>query len=320
MITLQKQSGRDFIVLNLSDPQLSDSEWESGNKNGVILTQTVKELVKRLHPDLITVSGDIAWAGQRKSYRRFADLMESFSIPWAPIWGNHDNQGGAEEVDSVADEFIARPHCVYEKGEPSLGNGNYVIKIDENGKTIAAVIMMDTHDRAPFTDEGGKSSDEWAKLIPEQLDWYAEQIKALGGVESTIITHIPIYAYREAFDAAFNAALDPKTITPDNSRGCWNKGYEDSFGVKYEGICSYPADEGMFALIRELGSTTQFITGHDHVNNYSVFYNGMRFTYSLKAGAGCYWNERLNGGTVLTISDGRPMSVRHEFVDPRKFI
>ena len=107
MIFLKKEQERDFVILNLTDPQLHDREWESGQIERDILMRTVTELVERVKPDLITISGDISWAGDNKAYDAFADLMDSFQLPWAPVWGNHDNQGGPEFVESVARRYMA---------------------------------------------------------------------------------------------------------------------------------------------------------------------------------------------------------------------
>ena len=58
MFTLKKIPDRDFLVLNISDPQLGDNEWEEGSKEKSILEYTVKTLVEKTSPDLITVSGE----------------------------------------------------------------------------------------------------------------------------------------------------------------------------------------------------------------------------------------------------------------------
>jgi len=320
MITLQKKPGKDFRILNLTDPQLGTSEWEEGHKNRKILVQTITELVKKVDPDLITVTGDLAWAGHNEAYDAIADLLDSFGRPWAPVWGNHDNQGGAESVDAVASRYLTHPLCVYEKGDPVMGNGNYVIAIEENGKIVEGVIMMDSHDRMPYTAPDGTESNEWAKLIPEQLVWYREQIEMLekqGCHDTTMMMHIPIYAFREAWAAAVKPDLDPKSVTPETSAdpANWNEEYAGSFGVKYEGICSYPADEGMFDVMLELGSTKHILCGHDHVNNYVINYKGVKFVYSLKTGAGCYWNPILNGGTVLSVTENGVSDLWHEYID-----
>lgn len=319
MITLKKTPGRDFIILNISDPQLGNEEWEENHQNRKILTSTMTELVNRVHPNLITVSGDLSWAGHTHAYRMLADFLDTFQIPWAPVWGNHDNQNGPEFIDSIVKEYLSHAYCVYEKGDSALGNGNYVIAIEENGKTVEGVIMMDSHDRMPYTNEAGETSDAWAKLIPEQLVWYREQIKQLekmGCTDTTMIMHIPIYAYRDAFAAAFHSDMDPYKITVEESYTgiCWNEGYKNSFGVGYEGICSYPANDGVFDIIKELGSTKHVLCGHDHVNNWAVNYDGVQLIYSMKLGPGCYWNPALNGGTVLRVNSIGVAEIRHEYV------
>ncbi len=319
MITLQKKPGRDFIILNLTDPQLGTEEWAEGHKNRAILIHTLTELVKTVDPDLITVTGDLAWAGHDASYDAFADFLDSFGRPWAPVWGNHDNQGGAEYIESLVTRYLTHPLCVYEKGDPALGNGNYVIAIEENGRVVEGIIMMDSHDRAPYTTPDGKETDDWAKLIPEQLVWYREQVEMLaklGCHDTTVMLHIPIYAYRQAWEAA-NAAADPASVKPENSAdpANWNEGYRNSFGVLYESICSYPEDEGMFDLMTELGSTKHIVCGHDHVNNFVIPYKGVKFIYGLKTGAGCYWNPGLNGGTVLRVTENGVSDVWHRYVD-----
>ncbi|MBQ1954659.1 MAG: metallophosphoesterase, partial [Clostridia bacterium] len=247
-------------------------------------------------------------------------LVDVFARPWAPVWGNHDNQKGPESIEALVDRYLTHPYCVYEKGDPALGNGNYVIAIEEEGKIVEGVIMMDSHDRMPYTNEKGETSEAWAKLIPEQLVWYREQIemlKALGCNDTTVMMHIPIYAYNDAWNAAFNAKLDPNSITSENSANAenWNKGYEGSFGVKYEGICSYPSDEGMFDVICELGSTKHVVSGHDHVNSFVISYKGVKLIYGLKTGAGCYWKPELNGGTVFRVTEKGVSDVWHSYVD-----
>ncbi|MGM9625633.1 MAG: metallophosphoesterase family protein [Eubacteriales bacterium] len=319
MFLLKKTAGKDFLVLNLSDPQLGNDEWEEGG-NCRILKKTVGELIERVRPDLITVSGDLSWAGNDRAYDMLADYLDSFSVPWAPVWGNHDNQGGPAYIDSLADRYLSHPYCLYEKGDPALGNGNYVIGIMQNDRIVSAILMMDSHDRLDYTDTDGETRTAWAKLYPEQLDWYRAQIRALeqrGCKDTAVIMHIPIYAYRDASRAAYKPELDLSGITLEQAQGdsVWNEGYEDSVGVQYEGICSFVYDDGVFPVIRGLGSTKYVIAGHDHVNNWMIRYQGVRLVYSLKAGNGCYWNPILNGGTVLRIGDSGIIGAEHEFVD-----
>ena len=316
MKVLQKQKDKKFTILNLTDTHLYHEDW-SGEK-GELLRDTVAYLIDRAKPDLITISGDLAWAGQYESYELFADWIEGYGIPWAPVFGNHDDQDGYEAVSRAADILLARKNCLLEKGDPALGCGPYVIGIEEEGRMVHGVILMDSHDRKPWVDDKGEEHNEWAELIPEQFPWYRRQVdelKALGADETSLIMHIPIYTYRDAIKAALKEGVDAKAISFYNGEqvGCWNQGYEDSFGVYREGICSYPADNGFFEEILAGGTTKTVISGHDHTNTFGVKYKGVRLLYALKSGWGSYYNPLINGGTVLTIdSDGR-MEAEHCF-------
>ncbi len=325
MKRLIKEIGKDFTVLNLTDTQLSNDEWAEGHSNRSILEYTVKELVKRLKPDLLTVSGDLAWAGHDHAYDMLADFLDSFGIPWAPVFGNHDNQDGAETVDGVAARYMTYKNCIFEKGEKELGNGNYVISIEENGVPVKAIFMMDSHDRAPYTTDGGAEELAWAKLLPNQARWIEEQayeLKQKGCKDASLIMHIPNFSYRLASAAAYKSGVDLKSVTLRQSYGddCWNDGYTDSIGVQYEGIGSYPADDKIHEVVKKTGIIKRIISGHDHVNNWIIRYDGIDLIYSLKTGAGCYWTPELNGGTVLKINENGAYKVYHEYVDVKHLI
>ena len=320
MIVLQKNPNKDFVILNLTDPQLDDNEWGEGHKHREILEHTVRTLINKVKPDLITVSGDFAWAGYIYAYDALANFLESFQIPWAVVWGNHDNQNGPQFIEDTLNRFQKLPHFVYEKGDSTLGNGNYVIAIEENGTPVEAVFMMDTHNQDTYVDENGNERKEWSKLIPEQVAWYKKQateLKAKGYQDSSVIVHIPIYAYRLAAQAAFKEGLDLKSVTIEQANGteCWQDGYTDSVGVQHEPISAPPVDEGMFTAIKEVGTTKHVIAGHDHVNNWTISYEGVKLIFGVKLGAGCYWEPALNGGTIIKINKNGVYAIEHEYVD-----
>ena len=320
MKTLIKQINRDFKILNLSDPQLSDQEWADEHLNRKILEYTIAELVKQVHPDLITISGDLAWANHDYAYKMLADCLDSFGIPWAPVWGNHDNQGGAETVNRIAEKYLTYKNCLYEKGDPAYGNGNYVIMIEENSVPVAAVFMIDSHDRDAFIDENGEEQTAWSKLTEPQLKWLAaelDSLSAIGCKDATLVMHIPIYAYREASRAAYKKDIDLSSVTLQMAAGSevWNEGYTDSVGVQYEGVGSYVHDDGVLEILKDSKIVHHVISGHDHVNNWKIRYEGINLIYSLKTGAGCYWNPILNGGTVLKINETGVYDVEDIFID-----
>ena len=153
MKVLQKQKEKKFTVLHLTDTHLYHDEW-IGEK-GTHLKNTIDYLVEQAKPDLITIGGDLAWTGQYDSYEDFAGLMDGYGIPWAPVFGNHDDQGGYEAVCKAAEILNARKTCLLEAGDPALGYGNYVVGIEEEGRLIHGIILMDSHDNKRWIDAAG---------------------------------------------------------------------------------------------------------------------------------------------------------------------
>ena len=316
MTILEKQKHRKFTILHLTDTHLYHNEW-IGEK-GQHLKNTVDYLVEQAKPDLITISGDLAWTGQYDSYTDATEWLDSYGIPWAPVFGNHDDQDGYEAVAKAAEILNKSKTCLLEQGDPALGYGNYVVGIREEGRLIHGVILMDSHANQPWIDHEGKTHDAYAELYPEQFPWYrkqVEELKAQGVRETSLIMHIPIYTYHDAIKAALKEGVDPKSVPfePGQQVGCWNPGYEDSFGVFYEGICSYPADNGFFEEILAGGTTKTVICGHDHVNTFGVRYKGVLLAYGLKTGWGSYHNGLINGGSILTIDSDGKLDMEHCF-------
>ena len=313
MRILTKAADKDFTVLNLTDIHWDIVAWAPGNPEYETVVGTIRELVRRAQPDLITVSGDLSWGMAVESYVAVADLMDSFGIPWAPVWGNHDYEKEAVNQGAVA-EFAKRSLCLFEAGDPDLGCGNYTLAIQENGRTVAGLLMADTHKGGSYIDENGNKVGTWGRLYPNQLDWIKEECRKVNA-DTALIQHIPIFGYNEVSEAAYRPGLDLKALALEESLAgaCWNPGYEDSVGVQHEGICGYPFDEGALDACLEAG-VKAIIVGHDHNNNWIIRHKGIRFVFSLKTGPGCYWQPELNGGTVLKITSQGIGNIYHEYV------
>jgi hypothetical protein len=321
MTILQKQKDRKFTILNFSDPQLSNAEWGEGHPNGILLRETITAMIDEVKPDLITVSGDLAWASEFVAYDMLAKFLDSFGIPWAPVFGNHDNQHGPEAVCKAAEIMKAQKTCLLEQGDPAMGYGNYVIGIEEEGRLIHGLILMDSHDRKAWVDEQGNHRYDWADIEPNQFPWYREQVemlKAKGAKESSLLMHIPLYTYRTAVEAALRSDIDRSAVSPFNGEqgDCWNPGFENSFGVLYEGISSFERENGFFDEILAADHTKTVLCGHDHVNTIGVYWHGVLLAFTLKTGCGCYWNPKITGGTVMTVDSDGKMEIEHRFYRP----
>ncbi len=290
MVTVKKERGRDFVILNLTDNHFGDYDYR--RFTALEVEFTAKQLVKKLKPDLITVTGDIVCTDSTiYSVKRFTDLMESFGVPWAPVFGNHDDEGNCD-LNYLADIMLESPHCILRKGPASMGVGNYVVGITENDgsgteKLVEALIMMDSHHSA---------------CTEEQVEWFAwaaEGVNRLSGgsAEITTMMHIPLAQYQYGCDEKW-----------DSEKNAWKPG-SGAVGTYGEKICcardadGNPVDNGLFDAIKKAGGKYVFC-GHEHLNNFSFVYDGIRLTYTMKIGPASGASPLLNGGTKIVVGCG----------------
>ena len=309
---LEKDPGKDFVILNLADIQLTTDE--AMGEMGAQVKRYTDRLVEEVQPDLITLTGDNAWSGY--AYLALIRMLESYEIPWAPVMGNHDGQGAASEF-WCAYKLSKAKHCLFRFGPEGMGYGNYIINITENGEIIHTLFLMDTH--SYIEDEnsvnGPVGEDNYDHLWPNQFTWYTwalDGIEAAAGrsIESTVIFHIPLYEYKTAWETA-TGVTDWES---DRDAPFIGEYALSSFGVRHEYGGWSPQSNGFFDLIKEKGSTKNVLCGHDHVCDYSVLYEGVRLTYALKDGPGCYWEPELNGGTVITVGSSGSAAAEQHFI------
>ncbi len=301
-IELEKKPNKDFVILSIADIQLE--KWEAYAEKGKNTTRLINQLVSSIHPDLITVLGDNAWS--TSTYLKMIKDLDSLGIPWAPVMGNHDGSCCISEFWCAYEMYDAK-NCLFKFGPENMGYGNYIINITENGKIIHTLFMMDTHSGGD--DEGNCPTEyAYAGLWDNQIEWYkwaVNGIENIAGktVESTAFFHIPTPEFAIAWNEAY-----------DNSKGVFKGEYADtSFGYNEEPVCAC-GTSAFFNACKELGSTKNIICGHDHVNNSSILYDGIRLTYSMKCGEGGYWNPERSGGTVLTINSEGNLSVPQHII------
>ena len=77
------------------------------------------------------------------------------------------------------------------------------------------------------------------------------------------------------------------------------------FGANGEKMSCSDHPSKMFETAKELGSTTGFFCGHDHYNNLSVAYQGIRLTYGMRidylAMPGIENDDAQRGAELITL-------------------
>ncbi len=186
-----------------------------------------------------------------------------------------------------------------------------ISKEDENGNQITPRVKV------------GKS---YSAIDYSQIAWYEWVLKGVEKTnidngftlnsmpESTCLFHIPLNEYYDAYKEWLTAIRD-------NDVEKVNLMQAEGRMRMLEGVASATINTGMFAKMKALGSTKNVIVGHDHINDFSLVYQGIRLTYGVKTGNKCYWTEdgSMNGGTKLTISaGGKATTLKQVYVDDYK--
>lgn len=320
--TVEKDPNKDFVILNFADVQLNDGDRFTEKE--AYTEALIKKSIEEAKPDLITLTGDNA--SGVLMYLHMIEILDSYKIPWAPVMGNHDGSNGDKTTEAWVSYVLQQSeYCLYKPGPKGMGNGNYIINITENGKIVHTLFMMDTHSSSNDTEAGkinngvkedGSVASGYDHLWENQIKWYRWAVKGiekLAGhtVESTAYMHIPVIEFRTVRDTMCDFTYDEngkKILAAPKSE------YTDAFGAITEGgcaVCSPEGNNGFFATAVELGSTKNMVFGHDHVNNMSAVYEGIRLSFALKSGHGSYWSEDMMGASVVTVNSQGNASFSH---------
>lgn len=313
---------RDFKVMQLTDVHIGGG-FLSSKKDSMALN-AIAAMVKAEEPDLVVVTGDVSYpvpfqAGtfnNLSSAEVFAALMEQLGVYWTLGFGNHDTEAYSYYGREAISDFYSSEdfkYCLFQAGPEDVdGYGNQVINIkNSDGIVTQSLFVFDSHS---YTD-GDFLGIMWKydNIHENQVQWYEQKIneintanaqkaKELGieapeTVKSAAFFHIPLTEQKDAWDEyAANGYADTENVK-------LHYGVAGETGkVVYCGI----GEDGLFEKMQELGSTKAIFCGHDHYNNFSLDYKGIRLTYGMSvdylAYPGIYQKGSQRGCTVITFS------------------
>lgn len=293
---VEKKKDKDFVILNLADVQMCDLE-DIFHRN--IIHQEIDELIQQTKPDLITLTGDQTWSNENMiSLTSLVAWMESYQIPWAPVFGNHDfgNEGHTPVLDALkcCEYYENAKYCLFQRGPSNLGCvGNYLINIKEEGKIVRTLYMLDHGILEDFTQE----QMEW-------LTWACKGIKENNeGISpsSMAFFHKPT---TEFFTAWF---YGEELSIPNNLKA--KQRLKDT-------------EDELYQIGKEY-NIQNFVCGHNHWMHFAAKdENNITFTMSLKTGElGGYAEDEDyygNGATYFTISKEETL-IQDYFVSREKY-
>lgn len=312
----------DFKIIQFTDVHIGGG-FMSQKKDAWALN-AVAAMITAEKPDLVVITGDIAYpvpfqAGTFNNLnptKVFAEMMEKLGAYWTFAYGNHDTEAysyySREEMNDWYKEQGFK-YCLYQEGAcgDDLGYGNNIIKVKNSlGIVTQAVTLLDSHS---YTD-GDYFGVEWKydNLHQSQVDWYSSAIAKINEdnakldanapkVKSMAFFHIPLREYRTAWAEYQNNGNEDTADTQYVYGNMGESNKENSVGEMTYGVYCGVSDDSFFEVGAANGLQAIFC-GHDHYNNFSVIYKGVRLTYGMSVDYLAYsgiWQEKSQRGCTI---------------------
>lgn len=320
-ITNHNEDG-EFRILQLTDIHLGGSI--SSYPNDMKALKACFDLIEYAKPDLVVVTGDLSYPVGISSFSlnntapvmQFASFMRNVGVAWAFTYGNHDTEAmAATNKETLNDIYMSLSYNtsknllypytqpVTAQGEKVTGRNNQVIEVrNEDGTLCSALFLIDSNSYI------GKGFSSYDYIHDDQVAWYENQVLRLNAAEgktvsSLVFCHIPLEQYKTAYELWLQKRNE---VTY-----CFGENNEGGSAVATIGCSEYPGT--MFDTAERLGSTQGFFCGHDHFNNMSLEYKGIRLTYGMSidylVSPGIINQTEQRGATLITLDHEGTMNV-----------
>ncbi len=307
---LKINTNRAYKILQLTDMHLGFGIFSK--KKDRLALKAVSQIIKRTKPDLIVITGDSVFpffpkAGTMNNKRQaeiFIRFMDSFGIPYALVYGNHDCEMFARyNKDKLSDVYSSGKYSIFTKGRKDIyGMGNYFINLtDSDGKVILPLVFLDSN----MYGEGGWFYSGFDCIHEDQVDWCMDKLSKLkkenSDVRAMAFFHIPVNEFKEAYE---KMKMGDKAVVYKHG----NIGEaDDHFGIpKFEGT--------FFNRAVDNGIIKWMFCGHDHLNTLSLVYKGIQLTYGMSIDylgyKGIEKQYTQRGGTLITRKKDGSVSVK----------
>ncbi len=346
--TVDVEEGREIRVLQLTDTQIIDASQARPGRTGVDYENWVPEnmnkacfkyitqVVNVYKPDLIIMTGDLVYGefdDAGTSLIALIEYMDSLQIPWAPVFGNHDNESKMG-VDWQCDQLEYSEYCLFKQRE-ICGNGNYTVGLKQGGKLVRVFYMMDSNGCGAASGQSliNGHTETSAGISSEQIDWFLDDAKKIKrqfpSVKLSLACHIQPAIFATALEYYNYSGQSSVPIDIDGFEGKREgdfgyigsplKNPWDTYNVAWEAIVEAKVDS--------------VFVGHEHCNSSSVVFEGVRLAYGLKTGlydranyrtktgeiiSSYSWSvgEAIVGGTAITLSsEGEISDTYHIYYD-----
>lgn len=315
-LNLEWDTSRPFRILHLTDLHMSNVADKEKHFDFIRETVNMAKENDTKPIDLIAITGDMFTFAEKRDANELFAFFDSLKIPWAPTFGNHDEQVyfTVDWMTSRLNELNAKrendgsSYCVFKdlQDDDVFGNANYVINLKaKSDKQLIEQLFFFDSNRYNFGEYRG-----YDYIHNDQIDWYERQVntsmEVTVKIPSLAFFHIPFPEFEENYQKAKNGHTE-EGVKYEFTKIEDTDGNIKIFTDHDDGTGDPKKNTGLYQKMLDLKRTNGVFIGHNHTSNYSVTRTGddggdITLCFGVKSTNRVYCDEEKLGGQVISIS------------------
>ncbi len=324
-----KFSNKKFRVMLVGDPHENSKDSTPEDKARIKDYLALQyAAVEQLKPDLVILMGDNAHGDTPDEFKkvllRITKPYAENNIPFAFVLGNHDLECKINNINDQYNIYRELPCCILPTPENVNSYGDYNILINSSDATAPVFNFWLMY-------SGNKAASEYHSYYdfvkPEQIRWYEEKaalLKTQYGktIPSINIQHIPVPEEFELLkEFSFTRMLTDGVTGQNEQKGkFFALDKTKATGYMGEAPCTSAYNSGQFASWKKTGDVIAAFFGHDHMNDFAGYVDGIMLGQCKTAGFRPYGDGLMQGVRIIDINENTPDSISTKMVYYRELI
>lgn len=280
----------NFKIVQLADIQ-------DGPDTDPRTLELMNRILDKEKPNLVVLTGDNidgkckTTEDVKKTITNIAGPMEARNIPWAIVFGNHDDEHFMMSKEQMMNFYMTFNYNVSQIGfktENRIGNYNLLIQGTSSQAPEFNIYLLDS----------GKYSilGIYDYITYPQICWYKTIAKKLKKqykkvIPSIMFFHIPLQEFYTAYQTGY---IDGQRLEPESAS---------------------LINTGLFDTIVSTGEVKGIFVGHDHSNTYTAVLNDILLGYAGSVGYATYGNPKLQrSARVFEINENNPSVINTHLI------
>ncbi len=320
-----------FKILLFGDLHEKEDYTDEGRLKFLDMHKMMNAALDEYKPDLCVLLGDncststIFSGDDREAFKKLlGDIIEPIkrrSIPVAAILGNHEHDNG--DATELVKPYQEVGVIIRNDSPPEVtGKANFTEQIysSDGSRPVFNLWFIDSNN---VCDNKGISNYDWVHA--DQIDWYereAARLKTINGGEpmpAFVFQHTPVPEEYRLLKKAMPWQIPVSVRGHSHKRAVRYVAREGVSGYVGEGPCAPDYNSGQFESWKRTGDVIAAFFGHDHLNDFSGYVDGILLAQHKTAGFRAYTDGARSCVRLITIDERNPRNFTHELKHFKEF-